>query len=238
MQKNLRILITGASRGIGYAIAKKVCLRAEKLLLTSKYPETIDKAVREIKEFFNGEISYFNMDQANAVESSEKFGTWIKEKTNYLDAIILCAGDFVEGKIQEVDRNDFIRNMDVNFNFNYYAVNEVISLLKRTKCSKIIIIGSTAAYNSYSVPTYSITKWALRGYAINLREELRQEGIGVTFISPGATLTDMWADVELSPDRLLMPDDIAKVVDNLFELSEQAIIEELIIRPIQGDIDE
>ncbi|MCM1362413.1 MAG: SDR family oxidoreductase [Clostridiales bacterium] len=159
----------------------------------------------------------------------------LKQSEN-LDAIILCAGDFVEGKIQEVDRNDFIRNMDVNF--NYYAVNEVISLLKRTRCSKIIIIGSTAAYNSYSVPIYSITKWALRGYVINLREELWQEGIGVTFISPGATLTDMWTDVELSPDRLLMPDDIAKVVDNLFELSEQAIIEELIIRPIQGDIDE
>ncbi len=49
MQKGLRILITGASRGIGYAIAKKVCLIAEKLLLTSKYPETIAKAVREFR---------------------------------------------------------------------------------------------------------------------------------------------------------------------------------------------
>ena len=60
----------------------------------------------------------------------------------------------------------------------------------------------------------------------------------MTFISPGATLTDMWADVEIPPKRLLEPDDIAKIVDSLFDLSEQAVVEELIVRPMLGDVDE
>lgn len=238
MQNRLRILITGASRGMGKAIAQRLCLRAEKMLLTSKQSGTLDKAITEINTLFKGEVSCFNVDQAMAKEESKRLCGWVREQTDYLDAVILCAGDFVEGKIQEVSIDDFEKNMNVNFNFNYYIINELIPLLKKVKSSKIIIIGSTAAYNSYSVPTYSITKWALRGYVANLREELRPEGIGVTFISPGPTLTDMWADVEFPPDRLLMPDDISKVVDSLFELSPQAVIEELVVRPILGDVDE
>lgn len=238
MPKDLNILITGASRGIGNAIAKKISSRSNKLFLTSKYPTTIDKAVDELKTFFNGEIYCFNVDQADSANAADKFGNWLRKSTDYLDAAILCAGDFVEGKLQEVEKDDFIRNMNTNFNFNYYVVNEMIPMLKKSRYPRIVIIGSTAAYDAYSVPTYSITKWALRGYAVNLRKELMGDGIGVTFISPGATFTDMWADVEIPPKRLLEPDDIAKIVDSLFDLSEQAVVEELIVRPMLGDVDE
>lgn len=238
MPKDLNILITGASRGIGNAIAKKISSRANKLFLTSKYSVTIDKAVDELETFFNGDIYCFNVDQADSANAADKFGDWLRKNTDYLDAVILCAGDFVEGKLQEVEKDDFIKNMNTNFNFNYYAVNEMIPMLKKSRYPRIVIIGSTAAYDAYSVPTYSITKWALRGYAVNLRKELMGDGIGVTFISPGATLTDMWADVEIPPKRLLEPDDIAKIVDSLFDLSEQAVVEELIVRPMLGDVDE
>lgn len=238
MQNNLRIMITGASRGIGKSIAKKVCLRADKLFLTSKNNATLEIAAKEIKSFFNGEIKCFNIDQKDAEKSSTVFGAWIKDNTDYLDAIILCAGNFIEGKLQEINKDDFINNMNINFFFNYFITNELIPLLKKSKSPKIIIIGSTAAYESYSVPTYSVAKWALRGYVKNLRKELKNEGIGVTFISPGPTLTDMWADVDLPKERLLEPNDIAKIVDELFELSNQAVVEELIINPMLGDIDE
>lgn len=238
MQNNLKIMITGASRGIGKAIAKKVSKRADKLFIISKNNTTLNKTVKEIETFFNGEIKYTNIDQADAKKSSVVLGKWVKNSTDYLDAIILCAGNFTEGKLQEINNDDFMKNLNTNFLFNYFIVNELIPLLKKSKYPKIIIIGSTAAYNSYSVPTYSVAKWALRGYAKNLREELKNEGIGVTFISPGPTLTDMWADVELPKDRLLDPNDIAIIVDELFELSRQAVVEELIINPMLGDIDE
>ena len=236
MQKGLNILITGASRGIGNAIAKKVSSRSYKLLLTSKYPTTINKAVKELKTIFNGEILYFNMNQEDSINAAKKFGKWVRENTKSLDAVILCAGDFIEGNLQEVKKEDFIKNMNTNFFFNYYAINELIPLLKQSKKPRIILVGSTAAYSSYSVPTYSISKWALRGYAMNLRKELMEDRIGVTFISPGATLTDMWSDTELPSKRLLEANDIAQIVDSLFDLSEQAVVEEIIIRPMLGDI--
>lgn len=238
MQNNLRIMITGASRGIGKSIAKKVCIRADKLFLISKNNATLEIAVKEIKQLFDGEIKCFNIDQSEAEKSSTVIGSWIKDNTDYLDAIILCAGNFIEGKLQEINKDDFINNMNTNFFFNCFITNELIPLLRKAKSPKIIIIGSTAAYESYSVPTYSVAKWALRGYAKNLREELKNEGIGVTFISPGPTLTDMWADVDLPKERLLEPNDIAKIVNELFELSNQAVVEELIINPMLGDVDE
>ena len=109
---------------------------------------------------------------------------------------------------------------------------------QRQKHANDVIIGSTAAYSSYSVPTYSIAKFALRGLATNLRKELMRENIGVTFLSPGGTLTDMWADVEVPPNRLLEPHDIAKLVDSIFDLSPQAVVEEIIIRPMLGEFDD
>ena len=65
-----------------------------------------------------------------------------------------------------------------------------------------------------------------------------KENIGVTFISPGGTKTDMWEGVDLPENRLLAPSDIGKIVALIPKLSSQAVIDELIIRPMLGDIHE
>jgi short-subunit dehydrogenase len=88
------------------------------------------------------------------------------------------------------------------------------------------------------VPTYGIAKWGLRGFALNLRHELRDDGIGVTFLSPGGTLTDMWAGEDLPPNRLLEPTDVALMVAAITELSSQAVVDEIVLRPMLGDIHE
>ncbi len=239
MKKDFNILITGASRGIGCAIAKKLAKRSSNLMITSSRETTLNMGINEIKKDFDGNLFGIHIEQSNAEESAEQLYLWAKSKVNHIDAIVLSAGMFVEGELCEMDKTSFSKNMNINFLFNYLAVNSLLPLLKNAqKPARIIIIGSTAAYDAYSVPTYGVAKWALRGYSVNLREELRKHKIGVTFISPGPTLTDMWEGVSIPPDRILEPDDIAKVIDNLFDLSEQAVVEELIIRPILGDIDE
>jgi NADP-dependent 3-hydroxy acid dehydrogenase YdfG len=106
-----------------------------------------------------------------------------------------------------------------------------------TGTGRIVIIGSTAALEPYAYgPVYGITKWALRGLAENLRAELRPHKVGVTLLHPGGTWTDLWEGVDLPRERLLEPSDIARLVATMLELSPQAVVDELIIRPIEGDM--
>lgn len=238
MRKNLNILVTGASRGIGNAIAKAVSHRAKNLLVTSHYPDSLQMGVDVIRQDFSGTILQYCIDQAKGETAAKKLFQWVSECVEHLDVLILCAGNYYEGDITTISANEFQNTMDTNFTFNYYIVRMLLPMLKRGTYPRIVIIGSTAAYSSYSVPTYSIAKFALRGFAVNLRKELMKDNIGVTFLSPGGTLTDMWADVDVPPNRLLEPDDIAKLIDNIFELSPQAVVEEVIIQPMLGDYED
>jgi NAD(P)-dependent dehydrogenase (short-subunit alcohol dehydrogenase family) len=156
-----------------------------------------------------------------------------------LDILVLDAGIFRDGTLADIDLDDYYENMEVNLNSSVVLTQLLLPHLRRGVNARIVIVGSTAAYEAYPlVPTYGIAKWGLRSFALNLRHELMPEDIGVTFISPGGTLTDMWAGEDLPPRRLLEPRDIGVLVRACLNLSSQAVVEELIVRPMLGDIHE
>lgn len=238
MRGKLNILITGASRGIGNAIARKVAHRAGNLIVTSHYPDSLEKGVESIKQVYTGPLFRYSVDHAQGASAAQDLSEWVGQKVDRIDVLILCAGNFFEGSLMSIANEDFQNTINTNFSFNYHIVKRLFPLLKKGENTRIILIGSTAAYGAYSVPTYSIAKYALRGLAKNLRSELMAHNIGVTFISPGGTLTDMWSDVDVPPNRLLEPTDIAQIIDCIFELSSQAVVDEIIVRPMLGDYDE
>lgn len=236
-RKKYNILITGASRGIGNAITKRMVDYSNRLFLTSKDQDSLESGTNGLEKEVS-EVYRFNLDQSNGIEAADALGKWVDSNTNVIDVVVLCAGNYFEGDLCTMNTDEFDNSLNTNFLFNYHAVRKLVPFLKKSNFPRIIIIGSTAAYEPYSVPSYGVAKWALRGLAVNLRKELSKDNIGVTFISPGPVLTDMWADVDVPDGRILEPDDIAKVVSNLMELSQQAVVEELIIRPMLGDYDE
>lgn len=232
-------LVTGASRGIGYQIARRLGKLSETLLLCSKRTTTLDAAVKKLKTELNANIYQHSVDHNIGKRAAEEIGSWAKNITNRLDVLALVAGFYIEGSLAEMTEEDFRSNMEVNFYINYFLVQQLLPLLKKSDNGRVIIIGSTAAYEAYPiVPSYGIAKWALRGLAINLRKELVNHNIGVTFVSPGGTLTDMWEGEDLPENRLLEAEDIAKLVESTLLLSKQAVVEEIIVRPMLGDIHE
>ena len=240
MSENKRLVacVTGASRGIGFAIAEQLAEMCSHLLIAARTEEHIVAASGRLETTTCNIIPMWG-DLAQGQALAETAKSLLLNVSDKLDVLVLDAGYYVEGSLAEIAPDDFERNMLVNCHSAHYMVSALIPLLKLSSKPRIIIIGSTAAYEPYPlVPTYGIAKWGLRGYAINLRRELMQDGIGVTLLSPGGTLTDMWAGTDLPPGRLLDPTDIAKLVAASLLLSPQAVVEELIVRPMLGDIHE
>lgn len=228
-------LVTGASRGIGRAIAVELSRRGWQLFLVAQHEDRLVKAAKELSSVLGSVAMDLGSGEAAAVKVGEAFS----KVGSSLDLLVLNAGIFIEEALAEVGADTFKRNMSVNLDANLFLVKHLLPFLRSGTRPRIVLTGSTAAYEAYPlVPTYGVAKWALRGLAVNLRHELMSDRIGVTLVSPGGTLTDMWAGEDLPPGRLLEPRDIGVLVAAVTDLSEQAVVEEIIVRPMLGDIHE
>jgi short-subunit dehydrogenase len=109
----------------------------------------------------------------------------------------------------------------------------------------MIKVGSGHVFNICSIASlqaythggsYSISKYALDGFSKNLREELKNKGIKVTCVYPGATYTNSWAGSGVEPSRIMESNDIAKMILAAAHLSPQAVVEVIVMRPLLGDL--
>ena len=127
--------------------------------------------------------------------------------------------------------------INTNLYSAYHLTRQILPSMIKRKKGHIFNICSTASIYAYpNGGSYSISKFALYGMTKVLRKELEDKNIRVTAILPGATWSASWAGVDLPEERLMQADDVAKALWNAFSLSDNAVIEELLIRPQQGDI--
>jgi short-subunit dehydrogenase len=235
----MKILITGGSRGIGKAIATELAKFGHEILIVSQNETKLKEAVSELKsKFDNVKILSLVCDLSKESEI-ETLKNRCAELGFLPNVLVLNAGVFREGTLINSQSNDFYETINVDLYHIYHCVKNFHSDLKNQENSKIIIIGSTASLEPYPVGAlYGVAKWGLRGYAVNLRKELMNDNIGVTLLNPGGTLTDLWEGEDLPPNRLLEPSDLGKLVNTILNLSPQAVVEEITIRPMLGDFHE
>ncbi|MDX5431089.1 MAG: SDR family oxidoreductase, partial [Bacteroidota bacterium] len=131
----------------------------------------------------------------------------------------------------------FEKSIQTNLSSAYYLSRALIPAMKGSNHAHLFSVCSTASITAYpNGGSYCISKFALLGMTKVLREELKPDGIAVTAILPGATYTHSWSGSELPESRFMQADHIANVVFQAYQLSPQSVIEELLIRPMQGDI--
>ena len=147
------------------------------------------------------------------------------------------AGNFIQGNVSDEPDGALEEMTAVNLFSAYHLTRSVLPKMMEARSGHIFTLCSVASLGAYpNGGAYSISKFALLGFTKNLRKELQPHGIKVTAIIPGAAYTDSWKGSGVAEERLMEANDIAKAIYNATQLSPQAVIEEILIRPQLGDL--
>jgi NADP-dependent 3-hydroxy acid dehydrogenase YdfG len=165
------------------------------------------------------------------------FGNWILSQKVETDILINNAGSFEPGNLYNEPDGQMENMLNTNFMSAYYITRLLLPSMIKRKSGHIFNISSIAALQAYpNGGSYSVSKFALSGFSKNLRDELKPYSIKVTCIYSGAVYTDSWAGSGVKPGRIMKPADIADTIVQISKLSHQALVEELVIRPLAGDL--
>lgn len=231
----MNIVITGATKGIGKAMAMKFLENGHHVIVNSSQQKNIDAFNDEVKNLgFENKCDAVITDMANE-KSIANFTNFVLKRFNTIDILINNAGAFVLGNT--IDGNNLQKQLDINLLSAYNCSNNLIPNMVKNKKGIIVNICSIASLKAYpNAGNYTVSKFALLGYTKSLRLELMPYNIGVIAVMPGATLTDSWAGTDLPAERFIPAEDIAQIVYDSCMLSSRSVVEEIIIRPKMGDI--
>ncbi len=232
----MKVLITGASKGIGKAIAAKFAAAGHTLLLCSRGDKQLYDTVSMLQTHYPQCIVKAKLVDMRVKEEAREFGVW-SLVSGVPDIVINNAGQFLPGSIYEEGDGVLEQMIEVNLYSAYHLTKTVLPAMIAAGRGHIFNICSIASLQAYANGgSYSISKFALLGFSKNLREELKPHGIKVTAVCPGATLSGSWDGFEIDPQRIMEAEDIAKMVYAATLLSPQAVVEDIIMRPQPGDL--
>lgn len=233
----MKVIVTGASKGIGRSIATQFAENGHDLLICSRNEVALYKTMEElVARFPKVEIHAKAFDlsvKANVIA----FGEWCLGHGSP-DILVNNAGLFEPGSVYNEPDGVLENQLAVNLYSAYHLTRVLLPSMMARKTGHIFNICSTASLDAYkNGGAYSISKFAMLGFSKNLREEMKGHGIKVTSVFPGAVLTDSWGDFDNSSKRIMEASDISKMVFACSQLSVSACVEEILIRPQLGDLD-
>ncbi len=233
----MNIIITGASKGIGRAIAEIFAANGHHLFLCSRNELALYKTVEELVTKYPNSRVKAKVRDLSIKEEVENFAQWILDNGVTIDVLINNAGNFEPGSVHNEPDGALENMLAINLFSAYHLTRKLIGKMMQQKSGHVFNICSIASLNAYkNGGAYSISKFALHGFSKNLREEMKPYRIKVTSVFPGAVLTDSWGDYDNSSNRIMEANDIAKMIFSSAQLSPQACVEDIVIRPQLGDL--
>lgn len=232
----MNVVITGASRGIGKAVAQQFAANGHALFLTSKSDAALQKTTAELKEAYPGlSIRARSFDLSDRQQAKD-FGSWVISQ-GIPDILVNNAGAFEPGNVHDEPEHTLEKQMATNLYSAYHVTRSLLPAMMKQRSGHVFNMCSIASLQAYrNGGAYSISKFALYGFSKNLREEMKPYGIRVTAVLPGAVLTDSWGDFDNSDNRIMLPEDIARMIYAASQLSPQACVEDIVMRPQRGDL--
>jgi short-subunit dehydrogenase len=221
------VAITGGTKGIGRAIAE--------LFLEENYRVYISARNKD-SDFQHSQLRTYEGDMSTK-EGVTGFVGYIKSKETTIDILVNNVGVFIPGSILDEEEGNFEIMLNTNLASTYHMCRAAIDLIKKSDKPYIFNICSTASITPYiNGGSYCISKYAQLGLTKVLREELKNDKIKVSAVMPGATYTNSWAGSELPISRFSEPTSIANLILAAYRLPDSTVMEEIVMRPLEGDI--
>lgn len=233
----MNIVITGSGKGIGKALAEKFSAVNNQVFICSRTEKDLLRVAEEIdKKKAGAVVKYFVADLSQKSEV-QQFASWIIGQNTTIDILINNAGQFIPGSVYNEAEETLEKMIEVNLYSAYHLTRALLPSMMEQKNGHIFNICSIASLKAYNNGgAYSISKFALMGFSKNLREEMKGYNVKVTTVYPGAVLTPTWEGADIDPDRILEANDIVEMIFAASQLSPQACVEEILVRPQLGDL--
>ena len=228
-------IITGASSGIGKEMAILLSQNGYKIVIIARSGDKLKKIADKINSGSGSCIPYV-VDLANPEEIMQ-----LQEKITQLGPISILvnnAGMGIFSPIESLDIKEWDQQLDVNLRAAFLLSQAIIPGMKKEKKGVLVYMNSIAGRQPFiNSSAYVASKFALRGFANSLREELREHNIKVISVYPGAIDTPFWDKMDNGFNRkeMLNSIDCAKMIINNIQAPGNITIEEMVIRRIAGD---
>jgi short-subunit dehydrogenase len=235
MKKN--VVITGGSKGIGRALVEAFAAEGHTVFTCSRHLSDLQTLQVEVLHTWpEAEVQVFQADLSQR-EETLAFAAFVQQVTPHIDVLVNNSGYFLPGQIHNEAEGTLEKMLETNLHSAYHFTRALLPGMMARRQGHVFNVCSTASNTAYTNGgSYCISKFALYGMSQVLREELKEYGIRVTSVLPGATLTASWQGTSLPEERFMPPHDVAAAIMACWKLSDRTVVEDLLLRPQLGDI--
>lgn len=225
-------VVTGATRGIGYAIAEALLREGAAVAICGRSAEGVEQAFRKLRDATGGKVAGTTADVSNRGDAERLF-QFADREMGGVDILINNAGIGVFRPMGEMPPAEFDRVIGTNLAGVFHCCQLALPLMKKRGGGAMIQIGSLAGKNPFAGGSaYNASKFALNGFAEAMMLDHRYDGIRVSTICPGSVDTDFQPRRERAEWRT-QPEDIAQIVLTVLRLPERTMMSYVEVRPSQ-----
>jgi len=230
------VVITGGTKGIGRSLVLKFAQEGFDVFTCARNEADLQELRDVFSEKFPKNRLFAKRCDVSQKTDIQNFGDDIL-KTGIPDVLINNAGIFLPGNIYEEADETFETLIQTNLASAYHLTRKLVPAMISKKSGYVFNICSIASFMAYlGGGSYTISKFGLLGFSKSLREDLKEHNIRVSSVMPGATLTASWKGTSLPEDRFIDSDELANLIFYFYKTPESMVVEEIVIRPLKGDI--
>ncbi|MCL4485924.1 MAG: SDR family oxidoreductase [Nitrospirae bacterium] len=231
---SFRALVTGATSGIGLAVAKGLLSLGHTVFMTGRNGPVLDRLLLEANDR-GWKASGLACDLSRREEVERLIDTATEVLSGRIDILVNNAGIATFGSIEETTPEDFERLIAVNLRAPYLLSRAILPIMKRQREGLIVNISSVAGLEAWAGSSlYSMTKFALRGLTGSLLAEGAPFGVKTVAICPGYVATPLVSGAPVPETEMIQPEDILRTILYLKDLSPAAVSGDIVLKRLGG----